>query len=199
VPRIVDQDEKRATIAKAAYDVIATQGIGGATMRSIAKQAGCSTGMVVHYFSGKQDVLLHAHNHAAQDVRRRMVEHERENRGLSLLLALMVEVLPMDARRCGNWKIWMSFWDESVAETGVRGEQSKRVGEWRGRLKRALAQAVEGGEIAASTSIRDEVDVIAALVEGLAIQVIVHRRAISGPRQIRLAREYLRRMAVSSA
>jgi AcrR family transcriptional regulator len=195
VPRIVDQDEKRATIAKAAYDVIATQGIGGATMRAIARQAGCTTGMVVHYFSGKQDVLLHAHDHAAQDVRRRMVEHERNHRGVVLLLALLDEVLPADARRRGNWKIWMSFWDESVADTGVRNEQSNRVVEWHGRLKRALTQAHAAGEIAASTNIRDEVDIIASLVEGLAIQVIVHRRTISGPRQVRLIREYVRRLS----
>jgi AcrR family transcriptional regulator len=197
VPRIVDQDEKRATIARAAYDVINTVGIGGATMRAIARQAGCTTGMVVHYFSGKQDVLLHAHNHAAQDVRRRMVEHERRHRGAALLLALIEEVLPMDARRRGNWRIWMSFWDESVAEASVRGEQSRRVVEWHRRLRRALAQALEAGEIDPAVNVRDEVDVIASLVEGLAIQVIAHRRAISAPRQVRLIREYIRRLSAS--
>jgi TetR/AcrR family transcriptional regulator, transcriptional repressor of bet genes len=197
VPRIVDQDEKRATIARAAYDVINTVGIGGATMRAIARQAGCTTGMVVHYFSGKQDVLLHAHNHAAQDVRRRMVEHERRHRGVALLFALIEEVLPMDARRRGNWRIWMSFWDESVAEASVRGEQSRRVVEWHRRLRRALAQALEAGEIDPAVNVRDEVDVIASLVEGLAIQVIAHRRAISAPRQVRLIREYIRRLSAS--
>src|SRR5690606_30528728 len=120
------QDQKRATLAKAAYEVIARDGIGAATMRAIAKAAGCSTGMLVHYFHGKQDVLLHAHNHSAQDVRRRMRAHEEEHRGMDLLLALLVEVLPMDERRRGNWVIWMSFWDVSVAAV-VRSEQDKRV------------------------------------------------------------------------
>ena len=102
MPRVVDQDEKRSTIARAAYEVIANHGIGNATMRAIARQAGCTTGMVVHYFKNKQDVLLHAHNHAAQDVRRRMRDDEKAFQGLALLKALLVEVLPADDRRRGT-------------------------------------------------------------------------------------------------
>jgi AcrR family transcriptional regulator len=195
----VDQDEKRTTIAKAAYDVIATHGIGKATMRAIAQQAECTTGMVVHYFKDKQDVLLHAHNHAAQDVRSRMREHERNYRGLALLLELLIEVLPTDARRKNNWKIWMSFWDTSVSGGRVSGEQSTRVSEWHRRLRRALSQAVEAGEIDPATNIADEVDLIASLVEGLAIQVIVHRRALGAERQVRLLGDYLRRLSLSPA
>lgn len=195
MPRVVDQDEKRATIAKAAYEVIAAQGIGGATMRAIARQAGCTTGMVVHYFDDKQDVLLHAHNHAAQDVRRRMREDEHVHRGLALLLALVEEVLPADQRRRGNWRIWMAFWDESVATPGVHHEQSNRVSEWHRRLKRALLQAIEAGEVDSSINVADEADLIASLLEGLAIQVVVHRRSIGAARQRRLVKEYLRRLS----
>lgn len=195
MPRVVDQDEKRATIARAAYEVIAAQGIGGATMRAIARQAGCTTGMVVHYFDDKQDVLLHAHNHAAQDVRRRMREHEQNHRGLALLLALLEEVLPADERRRGNWRIWIAFWDESVSTPGVHNEQSNRVSEWHRRLRRALLQAIEAGEVDASINTADEVDLIASLLEGLAIQVIVHRRSIGAARQRRLVKEYLRRLS----
>lgn len=199
MPRIVDEDEKRATIAKAAYEVIAAGGIGAATMRSIARQAGCTTGMVVHYFENKQDVLLHAQHHAAQEVRRRMREHERNHHGLALLLALLVELLPADERRRGNWRIWMGFWDESVAAPGVYKEQSNRVTEWHRRLKRALVQAVEAQEVDAGINLADEVDLIAALVEGLAIQVVVHRRSIGAARQKRLVNEYLRRLSSGRA
>lgn len=199
MPRVVDQDEKRATIARAAYEVIAAEGIGGATMRAIARQASCTTGMVVHYFDDKQDVLLHAHNHAAQDVRRRMREHEHNLRGLALLLALLEEILPADQRRRGNWRIWMAFWDESVAAPGVHNEQSNRVSEWHRRLKRALLQAIEDGEVDSSINLSDEVDLIASLLEGLAIQVIVHGRTIGAARQLRLVKEYLRRLSSAPA
>lgn len=198
MPRVVDQDEKRSTIARAAYEVIANHGIGNATMRAIARQAGCTTGMVVHYFKNKQDVLLHAHNHAAQDVRRRMRDDEKAFQGLALLKALLVEVLPADDRRRGNWRIWIAFWDESVADGAVTREQSNRISEWHRRLRRALAQAVEAGEIDPAINVADEVDLIASLVEGMAIQIIVHGRSISENRQLRLIDEYLRRLASPS-
>lgn len=195
----MDQDEKRATIARAAYDVITSRGLGGATMREIARQAGCTTGMVVHYFRNKREVLLSAHDHAAQDVRRRMREHEQRHTGMALLLALLDEVLPVDDRRIGNWRIWMSFWDESVADPEVRGEQSNRVSEWHRRLRRALQQSMQAGEIQRSIDLADEVDCIASLVEGMAIQVIVHGRSIRPARQRRLVGEHLRRMSLMPA
>lgn len=197
MPRIVDQDQKRADIARAAYEVITRDGIGGATMRTIAKQAGCSTGMLVHYFSNKQDVLLNAHEHAAKNVRQRMVEYQRDLQGLTLLRALIEEVLPVDERRKGNWIIWISFWDPSVADSELKSEQAKRITEWHRRLKGALTQAEALGELRAGTNVQDEVDRIASMVEGLAIQVIVHRRAMSGARMLRLIEGYFLRLAAS--
>jgi hypothetical protein len=127
-----------------------------------------------------------------------MREHEQAHRGMALLLALLIEVLPMDARRRDNWKIWMSFWDASVSDGRVRGEQSNRVSEWHRRLRRALFQAVEAGEIDAGMNIADEADVIASMVEGMAIHVIVHRRAISAGRQLKLVKQYLARLSLDT-
>ena len=44
MPKIVDHDERRATIAAAAAMVIADDGVEGATMKAIASRAGVTTG-----------------------------------------------------------------------------------------------------------------------------------------------------------
>ncbi|SHH01228.1 transcriptional regulator, TetR family [Thermosyntropha lipolytica DSM 11003] len=44
-------------IREAALRVISEQGIAGATMRVIAKEAGVSTGAIYHYYPAKEDIL----------------------------------------------------------------------------------------------------------------------------------------------
>lgn len=49
--------EGKNKIIEAARKVISDQGIAGATMRSIAKEAGVSTGAIYHYYTSKEDIL----------------------------------------------------------------------------------------------------------------------------------------------
>jgi hypothetical protein len=114
---------------------------------------------------------------------------------MALLRALIFEVLPIDQRRKGNWVIWISFWDPSIADSALKKEQAKRVGEWHRRLKGALLEAASLGELRTDTIIQDEVDRIASMIEGFAIQVIVHRRSIPKSRMLRLIDDYLSRLA----
>lgn len=49
--------EGKNKIREAALKVISEQGINGATMRVIAKEAGVSTGAIYHYYPAKEDIL----------------------------------------------------------------------------------------------------------------------------------------------
>ena len=57
MPKIVDWDERRDEILSATWRVIARDGITGATIRAIAKEANCSRGILGHYFDDKADIL----------------------------------------------------------------------------------------------------------------------------------------------
>lgn len=52
-----DRDAKRAELLAAAITVIAQDGYAGASMRKVAKQAGCTTGAVTYYFANKEDMI----------------------------------------------------------------------------------------------------------------------------------------------
>ena len=52
-----DRDAKRAELLEAAITVIAQEGYAGASMRKVAKQAGCTTGAVTYYFANKEDMI----------------------------------------------------------------------------------------------------------------------------------------------
>ena len=57
MPKIVDWDARRDEILAATWRVIARDGIARATIRAIAREAGCSRGILAHYFDDKADIL----------------------------------------------------------------------------------------------------------------------------------------------
>ena len=52
VPKVVDINSKRAELVAASLEVIANDGLAGATLRRIAAHVGASTGSITHYFDG---------------------------------------------------------------------------------------------------------------------------------------------------
>lgn len=51
-----DHEAKRAELLKAAIAVTAREGYAGASMRKVAKHAGCTTGAVTYYFANKDEM-----------------------------------------------------------------------------------------------------------------------------------------------
>ena len=57
MPKIVDWDARRDEILSATWRVIVRDGIAGATVRAIAREAHCSPGILAHYFDDKADIM----------------------------------------------------------------------------------------------------------------------------------------------
>ena len=56
--RVTRNPEARTRVVAAAWRVVASEGVHGATMRGIAAEAGVTTGFVTHYFADKQQLLV---------------------------------------------------------------------------------------------------------------------------------------------
>lgn len=52
-----DREAKRKELLAAAISVIADEGYGGASLRNVAKRAGCTTGAVTYYFANKEAMV----------------------------------------------------------------------------------------------------------------------------------------------
>lgn len=82
-----DRDARRAAIVAAAAAVFDEHGLEGASMRMIARQAGCTTGAIYPLFASKEDLYaellatslaqLHAHVAGASARRGKGAAHER--------------------------------------------------------------------------------------------------------------------------
>src|SRR6185312_13615964 len=96
MPRIVDHEERRAEVAAAVWRIVSRDGLEAATVRRVAAEAGMSTSVVSHYFSGKDDLLRLAFRIVVERGRDRAIVQGDEG---GRARALLVTALPLDAER----------------------------------------------------------------------------------------------------
>ena len=172
--RIADSRSRRAEFAEAAWRTIAARGLDAATVRAVARDAGASTGRLVHYFRSKDELMLEALRHAGRVVRERMNEILAEKRGLAALRAVLLDALPLDDVRRAEWRFWLAYWGSAASEPGLAAEQARRLAIWRSMLARILEEARSAGELAPATGADAalEAEAIMALVDGLGQQAL---------------------------
>jgi TetR/AcrR family transcriptional regulator, transcriptional repressor of bet genes len=121
MPKIVDHERRRDEIALIACRVVAQHGFEQATIVRIARAAGCTTGMIAHYFDTKQDIIVAA----LRLILRRIEERLTPVDGAADLLTLLSEALPIDETRYMECAVWIAFWGQVPTDRRL-----KRVNSW---------------------------------------------------------------------
>jgi AcrR family transcriptional regulator len=121
MPKIVDHEQRRDEIALIACRVLARYGFEQATIVRIARAAGCTTGMIAHYFETKQDIILAA----LRLILRRIEERLAQADGAADLLTLLSEALPVDETRYIECAVWIAFWGQVPSD-----KRLKRINGW---------------------------------------------------------------------
>ena len=184
MPKVVDHAERRAELVDAAWRVIAADGLEAATVRRIAQAAGCTTGLVTHYFDSKDDMLVAALREVHRRAGQRMIRHVGGADIEAVLLEVILDALPMDEDRQLEWKVWLAFWGRAAADERLRQEQQRRYAEWRGLLGKLLRRA-RPDDTAADR--RTAVDLIAGAIDGLGIQATLEPAKFTDARLRRAA------------
>lgn len=138
MPKIVDHDQRRKELADAVLRVVARAGVNAVTVRSVAKEAGWSTGVLTHYYGGRAELLLGALRRAAAITQRRF----EAARGADDELAQLLEgVLPLDERRLALNRIFLFFYAEAATDEAVRAEIAGYLANWRTDVAEAVERA----------------------------------------------------------
>src|SRR5690606_24288902 len=109
MPKIVNHEERKAQIAKATWNDIAREGLGGASVRSIAKEANLSLGAVRHYFNTQDELLEFAMQLVEEQVMERIVEHTKNPiPPRELALNILMELIPTQDRII-EMQVWLEY------------------------------------------------------------------------------------------
>lgn len=191
MPRKVDHKKRREAFLAAAYRTIKKKGIAGATVRAVAKEAGFTTGALVHYVNSVDSLLVQASEFAARDVRARMEAAENLPDKLDALRQVLYLALCTDDDKRGNWNFFLGFWERSVRNSAVRNLTHTRYREWLKRTARLIRRAQQAGRISAEVDVRLASRACVALIDGIATQALRSGNPISSRDQRRLIDEWI--------
>jgi AcrR family transcriptional regulator len=194
MPKIVDHAERRAELAEAAWRTITRHGIGQTTTRTVAREAGCSTGALAHYFKGKEALLRAAleHSFAENDV---ALERHRAEPGVGAIRALLMAVLPLTRERRERWALWLAFASRIGSDPKTFHELLKRYDAWREFVKCSLVEAQSRGEMPAELDVRGEAQVLVAFIDGVGRQAALEPRRWPRRLLVRAVDDYLSRLS----
>ncbi len=170
MPRVVDWPQRRKHLASAAAAVVAARGIDAATLRTIAVEAGCSTGPLAHYFDGRDRILIEALRHVVDEVMERMTRRAAPRRGVLALAAALEQMLPLDERRRTESRVRLIFAARAVVDPDI----GRRYAQYLAARRELIAYLVRRTQQAPPAPASEDVaDTLNAFVDGLALAAIL--------------------------
>ncbi|MFD8973810.1 TetR/AcrR family transcriptional regulator [Streptomyces sp. NPDC059593] len=176
MPRTADHEERRRQIADAVSRLITAHGLDAVTVARTAATAGMSVGLVQHYFRTKDEMLLHAFREISARIRARVDERIRggveHKRPIARVMAeVMTEYIPLDEARRAEYRVTRAFAGRALDAPALAAVDTEAARELREDIARAVHNGKECGEVdddvdPAAAAVR-----LAAVMEGLALQV----------------------------
>lgn len=169
MPKQVDHDERRRQLAEALWRLASTSGLEGVSLGQVAAEAGVSKGLVQHYFSSKDEMLVYATGYLRERIEQRISEQvgAASATPLAALRATLAALLPTDEGRRTEAFVANAFLIRAHRDPAI----AARVSEGTVLLRRAIADqlgaAVDSGELAAGLDTAVEANILLAIVSGL--------------------------------
>lgn len=192
MPRNIDTEERKRLIAKAAWDIVATQGLRGATVRNIADVAHLSVGSVQHVFKSSKDIYLFAMDQAVTNAAARIdatLSHTHDP--LTTVQHVLCELLPLDQTRVAEARTWLAFTAEALVEPSL-AEASSAMQNLLKQVARSCIEVLDEAEL-----LRTDTDIalatvsLQAFVDGLTLQMLAAPKSLPASRAKAALHSYL--------
>lgn len=185
---------RREEVAQATWRVIARDGLDRASMRAIAQELGCSTGVLTHHFRDKDALLEFALRAIVDRLNEGKSEDLEKRGGLDDVAALLAAYLPATAEARTWWKVWLSFTVAALADEKQAAEHAQLYAELRRFWTGVLAAMRARGEVRKDIDPAIEADTLLCVVDGLGVQALILPRALTAKRQMQILDNYLSRL-----
>jgi AcrR family transcriptional regulator len=191
MPRPNVEAERKDQIQRATCAVIAESGIRDLRMTDVAKRAGVSSGTVHYYFESKQ-ALIHAafEYNFRHSLLRRVEILATGGDALTLLERVVESYAPADPDSVAAWRVWAELWVHGLREPRLRELNEAIYGEWREIVVGLVRDAQEQGLLVDGDPVQ-LANTIVAMIDGLAIQVLLGSRAMTPARMRETCRAYV--------
>lgn len=180
MPRVADKEERRERVVEAAFRVIARDGLSGTSMRAVAKEAGCTIGLINHWFASRDDLIEATFERAMENELERSAGTTASH---SALIEAASQFLPVDPERRDAAKVWIAFYAMVLCGPD---QVEKRTARCRA-VRKAMVDGLRGSYPVPAC--HDIVDRLLVLVDGIAINALLDPKRWTRSRQRAVLRE----------
>ncbi|NEM08022.1 TetR family transcriptional regulator C-terminal domain-containing protein [Geodermatophilus normandii] len=183
MPRTVDAAERRREIAAAVWRVIRRDGVQGASVRAVAREAGTSMGALRHWFA-TQDELLHFAMTLVIEHARARVEAVVAGAAPDAVLVLRVleEALPLDDERRAEAEVWLALTARALTAPTLAALRDRSAEDLLALCRWVLTVLADTGDLRPGADPSLEAERLYAVLDGLAVHAVTRPSALPAER-----------------
>lgn len=192
VPRLIDHDARREELAEAVWRVLARDGVSGVSVRTVAAEAGVSTGSLRHLLPSKVEMLAAALTLVVERASARFLARAQSPlRTRGDVVALLAEMLPLDDTRRLELRAHLALMLESAAHPALAPLRRPLDDAMRTGCRSVLTAADAAGLLRAHLDLDAEAERLHAIVDGLALHLLGPHGPLDADRALAILEEHL--------
>jgi AcrR family transcriptional regulator len=169
VPKLVDHEERRRELGDAVWRVIRSRGVDGASIRTVAQEAGWSPGALRHYFSTRSELLTFAIQMVVERIEARVSALEPPADPRRAVEQRLHELLPLDQERRAENEVWLAFAARALVDPQLRARHAEVDEELRMACVAAVEELGSEGRLRPGLDLELEAERLHGLLDGLAL------------------------------
>ncbi|PPF50899.1 TetR family transcriptional regulator [Clavibacter michiganensis] len=173
MPRLIDHARREDDLAEAVWRVIRRDGASGVSVRTVAAEAGLSTGSLRHSFPSRIDLVAHATALVAERTSARIRSRRADPDARRRAVRVLAERLPLDDARRAEAEVTAALVAEAASHPRLREVRARAHAAARETCLDQLALLRAAGLLRPDADPEAEADHLQALVAGLALQLLV--------------------------
>lgn len=181
-----DREARQAEMAQLVIQVVARVGFEGASMRAIAAEGGFSTGVLLHYFQNREELLTFSIDYIFAGLEKDISEAVAGKPPLEAILDICEHVLPNTTKRNAEWSVWTNILARATRDENFREKIRSRSLRTRKLVIGILEAGVNDKSVREDTDLEEIADLLLALVEGMGVLSSIHKNRYSRVKQLRM-------------
>ena len=193
-PKVGVAPLRREQIVRATVRCLARDGYSGLTMKTVAREAGVSQGILHYYFADKRAILVAALDAVTADLDRRVAAAQARGArdARARLRALVTACLRLALEEREFWVVFVEFWGEMMHDARLREINAALYRRMRRQIGALVAEGIRAGTFRRVDTVQAAA-VILALLDGVSLQLTFEPQAFSVAAAVRVCEDALLR------
>ncbi|MEO0647460.1 MAG: TetR/AcrR family transcriptional regulator [Cyanobacteria bacterium J06650_10] len=188
------QKDRRLEVSEAAWRVIVREGLDRTSMRAIAQEMNCTTGVVTHYFRNKEALILFALGQVTERLQGLMQNALENVSGTERLVAMLSAFLPVDVQRQEILRVWVAFLGYAVGRDNLMAEHQQSAAQLRAVIIQELKRLQTEKLVCTDIDPEIESNALLAIGNGVSLDSLIQTNKLSVEQQQFIIRRYIERV-----